>query len=291
MRGLEGNPKDVATFMSLFNQRDGLKYLTHDFDETGNFNMNKFQAQTRKVFGEHLGTLHIPQTLSDLLTQFVFETNPQWNAFDKEYNPKFITSGWSAPDWQISTVGGLHPIKQPQRAEVIKDFKRITRIESPNLETLVDKVFADETFAIEKRDLSKADFYTHVGQFSSALQTIFEEIQQRGDTDEKKKVSVEYKRAGACDDFFIRNVVITHHESYPTRDDEDLIKDWLALEKGNMGKIAGLLKGYCHWSVITKIGEKPVKVNILREKGTPETEEVDASEVKGFTHILTFYYQ
>jgi hypothetical protein len=147
-------------------------------------------------------------------------------------------------------------------------------------------------FEIEKRDLSKADFYTHVGQFASALKTIFKEIQQRSDTDEKKKVSVEYKRAGACDDFFIRNVVITHYKSYPTRGDEDcLIKDWLGLEKGNMGKIAGLLKGYCYWSVITKIGEKPVKVNILREKGIPEQEETEASEVKGFTHILTFYYQ
>jgi hypothetical protein len=176
---------------------------------------------------------------------------------------------------------------------VIKDFKRLTRIESPNLETLIDKVFG--SINPEKRDLSKADFYTHVGQFSSALQTIFEEIKQRTDTDEKKKVSVEYQKAGVCkykdENFLVRNVVITHHESYPTRDDEDLIKDWVSLEKGNMGKIAGLLKGYCHWSVITKIGEKPVKVNILREKGTPETEDVDASEVKGFTHILTFYYQ
>jgi hypothetical protein len=158
-------------------------------------------------------------------------------------------------DWQEGKTGGLHPIKQPPFAEVIKDFKRITRIESPNLETLVDKVFDDKTFEIGKRDLSKADFYTHVGEFSSALQTIFEEIQQRGDTDEKKKVSVEYKKTGTCDDFFIRNVVITHHESYPTRDDEDLMKDWLALEKGNMGRIAKLLQGYCHWSVITKIGE------------------------------------
>jgi hypothetical protein len=235
--------------------------------------------------------LDIPKTLIDLLSQFAFEKNPQWTAFDKDYNLKKITSGWSALDWQEGKTGGLHPIKLPPFAEVIKDFKRITRIESPNLETLIDKVFDDETFEIEKRDLSKADFYTHVEQFSSALQTIFEEIQQRGDTDEKKKILVEYKRAGSCDDFFIRNVVITHSHSYPTRDDEDLIKDWLALEKGNMGKIAKLLKGYCHWSVITKIGENPVKVNILREKGILEREEIDAAEVKGFTHILTFYYQ
>jgi hypothetical protein len=287
LRGIKGNPNDVAQFMSLFNQPDSLKYLTHDFDLSSEFDIELFLTQIRTVFNENVNQLKIPKTLTELLNQFAFENKPRWKSFDREYNPKEIMSGWSA-DWE-GKDSGLHPIKHPEFAKVIKDFKRAIRIESPNLEILIDKIFTDDTFDIEQKDLSKVDFYTHVGNFYSALQAIFEEIRQRGDTSDKKKISVEYKKAGANDDFLIRNIVITHHNSYPTRDDEDLIKDWLALEKGNMGKIARLLQGYFHWSVITKINDRPVKINILREKGTPEQEDIDTSEVKGFTHILTFY--
>jgi hypothetical protein len=58
-----------------------------------------------------------------------------------------------------------------------------------------------------------------------------------------------------------------------------------------MGKIAKYLQGYCHWSVETCINGKPVRVNILREKETLAHEAIDASEDKGFTHILKFYHQ
>ena len=291
LRGIVGNPKHVAQFMSLFNQREGLKYLTHEFDESGGFDMESFLAQFQKVCTENFAKLCIPKTLNELLNQFAFEKNPKWQAFDNQFNSKENTSGWSSSEWEESKDNKLHPIKHTGFAEIIKDFKRTTRIESPYLETLVGKVFANEEFDIEKKDLSKADFYTHVGEFKSALETIFEEIQKRSDTPDKKKVSVEYKKRNA-DDYAIREIVISHHNSYPTNgDEESLIREWLSLEKGNMGKIANHLQGYCHWSVVTKIGDKPMRVNILREQDTPTHEEVEASEVKGFTHILTFYHQ
>jgi hypothetical protein len=271
--------------MALFNQREGLKYLTHDFDESGEFNYEDFLSQAKEVCTENFREL--PQTLKDLLNQFAFENKPQWCALDKDFNLNKIETGWSASPKDSK----LHPLRHPQFAGIIKDFKRTIRIESPCLETLIDKVFADKIFEIEKKDLQKADFYTHVGEFKTALETIFEEIQKRSDSPDKKKISVEYKKE-TCGDYFVRKVIITHHNSYPTRNDEDaLIREWLSLDKGNMGKIANHLQGYCHWSVETAIDGKPVRVNILREKDTPYNETIDASEVKGFTHILTFYYQ
>jgi hypothetical protein len=283
-RGVKGNPKHVAEFMSLFNQRDGLKYLTHDFDESGDFDYEEFLAQIKNVCAEHFDKLELPKTLIGLLQQFAFENKPKWTALDRDFNDKKMTSGWSAETGN----NNLHPIKLQPFAETIRDFKRTTRIESPNLESLINKVFAD--VKPETKDLRKADFYTHVGEFKVALETILEEIRQRSDTDDKKKVSVEYKRE-TCDDYFAYKIFITHHNSFPTRGDEDaLIKEWLSF-KGNMGKIGEHLQGYCHWSVITKINDKPVKVNILREKDTPTQEDIDDSAVLGFTHILTFYYQ
>ena len=160
-RGAVGNPKDVAQFMALFNQRDGLKYLTHDFDESSEFDRTKFLEQVRNVCTENFNQLNIPTTLKDLINQFVFEKTPKWTAFDNQFNTKEITLGWSASEMEESNDSKLHPIKHAQFSEIIKDFRRTTRIESPNLETLINKVFADETFEVEKKNLSKADFYTH----------------------------------------------------------------------------------------------------------------------------------
>lgn len=291
LRGLSGNPKHVAEFMALFNQRDGLKYLTHDIDGSENFDYNEVLSLVREVCTENFEEKELPSTLRELLNQFIFEENPQWKAFDKDYNELDVTSGWSAKDWMEVKNSNLHPIKQPQFAEVIRNFKRLTRIESPYLETLVTNVFSDESFKVETKDLSKADFYTHVGEFKAALETIFAEIQKRADSNEKKNISVAYKRE-ISDDFFVRKIIITHHNSYPTRDDKDtLIKEWLSFEKGCMAKIAAHLQGYCHWSVETQIEGEPVRVNILREQETEPYESIDDANVDGFTHILTFYYQ
>lgn len=290
MRGLKGNPKHVAEFMSLFNQRDGLKYLTHDMDESGDFDYEAVLNLAQKVCTENFEEMEIPLTLKELLNQFVFEENPMWNSFDSEFNETVIESGWSSDDWEEGRNSKIHPIKIPQFAKIIRNFKRVTRIESPYLERLANKVFADDDFEIEQKDLSKADFYTHVGEFKTALETIFSEIQKRSNSPDKKKVSVEYKRDGCDDPFLIRKIIITHHNSFPTRNDKEaLIKEWLSFEKGSMAKIAEHLQGYCHWSVETCIEDEPVRVNILREKETEPHEAIDAAD--GFTHILTFYYQ
>lgn len=292
MRGLEGNPKDVADFMSLFNQRDGLKYLTHDIDENGDFDLANILSNIKQVLKSSFEEMEIPLTLKKLINEFAIATEPKWTSFDNQYNEQVISSGWSLPQWEEDANNSkIHPIRTSDKMDVIRSFKRTTRVESPYLETIVDKIFNDADFEIDTKDLSKADFYTHVGEFMAALNTIFEEIKKRGDSDDKKNVSVEYQR-GISEDYFVRKIVITHHNSFPNRNDKDaLTKEWLSLNKGNMGKIAEHLQGYCHWSVETNIDDSPVRVNILREEGVEPIEDITGTEVKGFSHILTFYYQ
>ncbi len=122
------------------------------------------------------------------------------------------------------------------------------------------------------------------------METIFDEIKKRSGSADKKKITLEYKRMQTNDEnLSCRSIIITHHNSYPTKERDDVIKEWLSLDKGNMGKIAKLLQGYFHWSVITKIDDKPIKVNILREKGVEIEEDISDTDVLGFQHILTFY--
>jgi hypothetical protein len=293
----EPKPKDVAIFMSLFNQREGLKYLTHDFDEDGKFDVGEFWINSYKVFKENANKLFIPQSLWRIIKQFAFSDKkpPKWNSISENYDDKKeLALGWTSLEWQEwSKDNNLHPIRNEKYKEVINDFRRITRIESPNLERLVDKcletIFKNEkgNFVITKKDLSKADFYTHVVRFKVALETVFEEIKKRTDTKEKRKISITYERETE-NDYFVRKVLITHYNSFPSKELDVLLQEWQST-KGSMGRIRGKLEGYCYWSVETVIDDKPIRINILKDKETLEYEPIEKAE--GFTHILTFYYK
>lgn len=294
------NPKDVANFMSLFNQRDGLKYLTHDYDEEGSFEIDDFLISRKKVFDETTRQkVSIPQSLWAIVKQFAFDSKQtKWTTISEDYeNFLVIEIGWASKelrDWSKQTK--LHPIRNEKYKQVINDFRHITRIESPNLETLVentiDKVFSDQKndFKIETTDLSKADFYTHVGLLKNTLETVFEEIKKRTDDEKKKRIRIEYQRETE-DDYFVRKILITHYNSFPPKELAVLLDEWSNLNKGSMGKIGKNMQGYCHWSVVTKIEGSPIKVNILKEKDTPDYELADPSEAVGFTHVFTFYYK
>lgn len=291
------NPKHVADFMSLFNQRDGLKYLTHDFDEDSNFDIDNFLISAESIFIETTKRLKIPPSLWRIVKQFAFDSKQtEWTSISEDYKkPVQIKIGWATKelrDW--SKQNNLHPIRNEAYKKIINDFKRITRVESPSLEKLIsttlEKTFGEELddFEIERNDLSKADFYTHVEFLKTAFETIFEEIKEYSITPEKKKISIKYERTFSNEGYYLRQVVITHHNSSPTKELKLLLKEWQ--EKGNMGKIKEKLNGYCHWSVETLIEDTPTKVNILREKDTPEYEIIEPNP-DGFTHILTFYYK
>ena len=122
--------------------------------------------------------------------------------------------------------------------------------------------------------------------------SIFEEIKKRSDFSDKREVTIKYERSISDEGYYLRKIVITHHNSFPNKELGLCLKEWQ--EKGNMGKIKEKLRGYCHWSVETIIEETPTKVNILKEKETKEYEIINCKKEdapEGFTHILTFYYK
>lgn len=290
---VEPNPKHVADFMSLFNQRDGLKYLTHDYDEDGQFEIVSLLEKAKRVFDKKAYKLAIPRSLWKIINQFSFDANPSWTSLSKDYKPRKIQVGWSSQEWiNWAKENSLHPIRNEKYRNIINAFKKVTRIESPNFEVLVntciENIFMKEkdSFEIHTNNLSKADFYTHVGYLKTAIETIFQEIKKHSDIPEKRKFSIRYDRE-VIDDYFVRKIIIKHFNSFPNKELSLLVNEWN--EKGNMGKIKEKLRGYCHWSVETTIEKTPLRVNILREKDDSEVEKIDTSE--GFTHILTFYYK
>ena len=289
----EPNPKHVADFMSLFNQRDGLKYLTHGFDE-GYFDVENYLNSAEETFKRTTKEINIPQSLWQIVNQFAFENKQiSWTSISQSYNNQIhVKKGWGTKelqDWSKSNK--LHPILNEEYQEIINNFRRITRIEKSNLQELINAILKNnfDDFFIETKDLDKADFYTHVGNLKNALEAVFEEIEKHSDVFEKKKILIKYDRSTSDDGYFVRRLIITHFNSFPTKELILLVKEWQ--EKGNMGKIKANLRGYCHWSVETIIENTPTRINILKDKNTSEYDFIDNIPCYGFTHIFTFYYK
>lgn len=298
---LEPNPKHVADFMTLFNQRKGLKYLTHDYDEDSEFNLDKFLISAHKVFVQETQKLNIPQSLWRIVQKFAFDSKQSaWTSISEDYQKDIpIKIGWATPglrNW--SKQNNLHPKRHEEFNRIINAFKRITRIERSNLDNLIDATLENvlgneiENYKITKTALLKADFYSHVRFLKDAFKIIFEEIKKRSDFSDKREVTIKYERSISDEGYYLRKIVITHHNSFPNKELGLCLKEWQ--EKGNMGKIKEKLRGYCHWSVKTMIDGKPTKVNILKEKETPKYEIFNSEKTvaqDGFTHVLTFYYK
>ena len=135
------SPKDVAEFMRLFNQRDGLKYLTHDFDEEEVFEIEQFLKKAKDIFSKKGQQFSIPRNLWEILKQFAFKKNPDWTSYDANYENVKIAEGWSTNEWiKWSTENKLHPIRNDKYKKIINYFRQLTRIESPRLENLTDNV-------------------------------------------------------------------------------------------------------------------------------------------------------
>lgn len=290
-----GNPKQFADFMSLFNMRDGFKYLTHDFDEDGRFDIDQFIEHTKALFLKKSKELNIPQSFWQLFNQFALANHPTWSTHDDNYHSQKVSEGWSFNEWIAwSKQNGLHPIRNEGFKQVIDQFRRVTRVEKGTLDTLVKCTLEEKMgerigeFDIELKNLAKADFYTNVIYFKRALLKIFEEILKL--IDNSNRVRIIYDRDYE-DDYAIRRIVITHYDSYPVKEFEVLKDEWMQGEKGAMGHVYFQLNGYCEWSVETKIENKGYRFNLLHSNGKEGVEEIPMETVEGFKHILTYYYK
>ena len=65
-------PKDTASFLSLFNDPHGFKFLTHDFDPDSNMNYDKLMTQVREQFKKATAKYRIPKNLYALMSAFIY---------------------------------------------------------------------------------------------------------------------------------------------------------------------------------------------------------------------------
>ena len=280
-------PKDVANFMYLFNKRDGFKYLTHDYDEEGIFDIENYLKKTKTIFEIETKKNSIPKDLYAIVNQFAFSEKPEWGNNLKE--------GFSTQKWiEWSKSNNLSPIRNKEFETIINKFRDLTRIESPDLETiingLISDIFENSNFEIKLNRLEKADFYTNTKTFNDAIKSIFEIIYNKRNIDNgNNNLLIEYKGM-LQDNFYEVKLIITHLNSYPSKDFEQLHPEWKS-DKGSIGKIKKKLFGYCDWSIESKFENGCYRINLLKDDTSPDYESIPDKTIEGTKHILKFYYK
>jgi len=239
----EHRPKDVADFMYLFNKRDGLKYLTHGFDETGKtFNIEEFLSASKAIFDTQTKKLKIPSELFSITNQFAFAENPEWEN---------ITEGFSSFKWiDWSKKNQLSPFQNKEFEKIINIYRSLIRIESPDLDVIIkniaNEVFSSSDFEIKYSRLDKADFYTFTKTFKKAITSIFEIINKKKFQDgTTNKIDVTYQ-GKTNENYYELSLIITHINSFPSKDFDQLHPEWKS-EKGTIGQIRENLIGYCDY--------------------------------------------
>lgn len=287
----EHRPADVATFLRLFQDSDGLKYLTHDYDIPGTeFQYHKIMEIAGKDFNKAYARYSVTKSLYARVKHFAFEKRPKWWRWQKGKKVD-INIGWGSEEireWSESNPG-VHPIRlKAFRDQFIRPFKDSIQFRAPMflsaIEETLEEKFAEErkVFDIELVNLESADFFTDVDIFLGGIRHVLDGILERIEL--SKKIRIEFKRVSK-NGTSMKIVEITHLGSLCHR--EAVVGE---LMNGNFREAFKSFRGLCNWSVSAKFTNGHFLVHMLNDKvGEPEIEAIDANHVLGFKHILSFY--
>lgn len=276
------SPKDTAVFLSLFNRREGFKYLTHNYDSS--MTLTDMLKHARAVYEEGKRGKNIPETLNALLYNFL--NGKYW--LDSE--GKKCTDGYGNPSWLEWSAknDGKHPITDIGGMEAtIQRFRHTVRVVAPDLEHIIRRIAARfPSLRISMTNIDKADFYTNVFVLNSRLNEIFKDVNDHAGQ-ACKDVHVEYM-PDIAGEFFLHRISISQIGSFSAKSIEDVLRKYDSTG-GFFYENTEKLKGYCNWSVESLWDGKPLRWNILDDTGAEKIEQMSAEDVKGFTHVLTFY--
>ena len=279
------DPKFTADFLSLFNRREGFKYLTHNYDNSG-LTLNEFATEIKKIFRKYSYEPKLPGSLKALMNSFI--NGGEWTDFEG----KKCLEGYSSENWikWSEQNNNMHPIMDIDGIEkIIQRFRHTIRVVSPDLHNIVESIthdFSTLEFDYNAQNLGKADFYTNVFFLRRGLWGM---IKDMADHNNHKNIKIEYK-PGFDGDYFIRQIIITQAGSFSPKSIDEVVEKFKS-KGGFFAENAEKLTGYCNWSVESLWDGTPYRWNILREENTNEIEPIEKETIKGFSHILTFYYK
>lgn len=287
-------PKDTASFLSLFNDSNGFKFLTHDFDPDSNMDYDKLMMQVTAKFEEASARYRIPKSLWGLMKAFITGKDKDgkettWLDCDKKAHiGNFSSHDWA--DW--AEKNNLHPLSNEVFSKDILKFRSSIRLIKPKLQDIVSEIVADiekrcPNLIIQTSGLEKADFYTYVWYLKDGIRRILEDMSRYAEKTPRVNISFERK---FDDDFSLRIIRITQLGSVSYSLDDVVNKFYDKKKKGGaFNEIKEDFYGYCNWSVESLWDGKAKRWNILKDSNIDEIEDLGNTNIPGFTHILTYF--
>lgn len=295
-------PKETKLFLSLFNNSQGLKYLTHKFND-GKPNYYTFIELCKSEFDNGKSEYpNVPDAVLRRIEEFAFAPNPEW--FIRNGNEKiFPKRGWAEAsffEWYNQDVN-IHPgFDSKWNNEMIIPFKESIEVRAGNLKTIIEEILitslgiskSNFIITLNEQSINTAEFYTDVDKIKLALCHIIATIKDRADENFCFEIDIDFINESLVGGNF-KKLVITHINSEPTKHSND--KDFI---KGDMKTIQSNLWGLCNYEIAAKFPDGFRKKIILTDdfndyKNYVEKGESipinDSIKVKGFTHILKFY--
>lgn len=282
-------PKDTASFLSLFNDPNGFKFLTHDFDPDSDMNYDKLMKQVKEQFKEATSKYRIPKNLYALMSAFIYGGTDKdgkdrtWMDCDgKIHKGNYSNKQWV--DWSINNPN-THLLSNEEIGKEILKFRSSIRLVKPVLCDIIKRQESKHSnLSIQTENLEKADFYTYVWALENGIKRILDDMARYADKTPNVKISFERSFG---DDYSKRIIKITQLGSISSSIDD-------VLKKFNMGggafsEIKKVFNGYCNWSVESLWDGKAKRWNILNDADIDEIEDIEATSVPGFTHILTYF--
>jgi len=223
-------PKETKNFLSLFNNSDGLKYLTHKFND-GKRDYNSFIDLCKQEFERAKQEYkNVPIALLKRIDEFAFSENPEWyirKGKEKIYPKK----GWSEKsfiEWYENKFN-IHPgLDAKWNKEMILPFKETIEVRAGNLTGIIDEAItlalgeSKDNFIINRNneELNLAEFYTDVDMFQQAIFHIISTIKDRAEKNFCFEIKIRYNNQTLEEGDF-KVITITHINSEATKKSND----------------------------------------------------------------------
>lgn len=295
-------PQETKSFLSLFNDSEGLKYLTHCFAKDKPI-YEHFIELCKEEFRQ--AKRSFPNAAAPVLTRienFAFLENPKW--YIRKGKDKIIPQkGWSEPtfiEWYKKNEN-YHPWNNEKwKNEMIIPFKESIELRAGNLVRLINESIGfgmgesrnSFNLHINEAKINTAEFYTDVDNLGQALVHIFSTIKDVAEKNFCFDISVDYINETINGGTF-KKIVITHINSEPTKNSNDP-----NFAKGDLKTIRNQLWRLCNYEINAKFPDGYKKKIILTDDESDYETYIEKnnsfvieneSSVNGFTHILKFY--
>ncbi len=268
-------PMKTADFLSLFEHREGLKYLTHDFEPNSGMTMVSLVENARKILnGKEYA---IPKSLYSLIKGYI--DGVSWvDCFGEKHKSFLQTDDWRKYE-QIEPFA--HPITTNAYGEEVQRFSETIRVRKPHLQDLLDAVPEAKKVKVEKLDLNTFDVYTNVYVLTSILRDILKDFIQR---DRNHLVRICCER-GFFSGYRTYSIKLIQNKSAANSIEE--VQSKLKKGGGALFRVLGLCESFCDWSIEGDFEGKPLKWRILDSTGGREIEEIQ--KTTDFVHTFTYY--